>query len=544
MLALVLLLATLCVKVVSVDASVISCRRCPSGSFLRAAQAGGGGTCGRCPPNSTTLDSVNATAAIDCVCVEGHTSDGGSCVPCAAASFKAGVGNHSCTACPANSVSAAGSSTPGACVCGPGYYLDHAPDAPDAPGAPDAPDAPDACVPCAPGAWKAGAGDSHDACLPCDAAAGSVPGATRAEQCLCNAGYAGAPGAACHACEAGKYRERGAPEYICADCPADTYNDQLAATLAVECTACAPHTSTLAATGARSARECACRGGYSRAAAWSAAAGWACRACAAGTYQPAGNQSGCERCAAGKYADQVAADADVCAECGAGSYAGAGRSACTACGHDTWVSVTGAGNCSACPPHSSLPRTGSSNVSDCECGAGFRVERRPHRCEPCAAGAYCPGGGRQLPCEGAWSAAGARACTPCAATSQPVLPQGMTAPTQCQCRPGTEGTHDSACAPCAPGSFQNRSDVDSSAVGFVAVAVACRPCPANTYQPAPGSAACRACPANSTSVAGSDGIDDCHCVFGFHSQFRLRAAAHAHPPHETRASAPGPASVR
>lgn len=360
----------------------LSCHRCPSGSFSRAS-----GTCGRCPPNSTTLDSVNATAAVDCVCVRGHT-DGAllACVACAAGTFKAAVGNHSCTACPEHTVSAGGGSSPDACVCGPGYFADGG-------GA--------GCVPCAPDTWKAGAGAG--ACLPCDAAASAAPGATRVEQCVCNAGYAGAPGAACRACEAGKYRERDA-EYICADCPADTYNDQPAAALAVECAACAANTSTLGAAGARSARECACRGGFARAAAWSEVGGWACRACAAGAYQPAGNQSECERCAAGKYADQVAADADVCAACGAGTYAGAGQSACAACGRDTWA-APGAGGCAACPPHSSLNRTGARNVSECVCGAGFRLERAPHRCEPCAAGAYCPGRGLQLACPGHSSAA-------------------------------------------------------------------------------------------------------------------------------------------
>ena len=479
-----------------VHALELSCRRCPSGSFLRAPPSGQV-ACGLCPPNSTTLDSVNATAATDCVCVAGHTSDGGSCVACAETSFKPVVGNHSCTACPEHTFSAAGSVRQEACVCAPGYSLEEA-----------------SCVPCAPGTWKPGA--SNDACLPCDAAASSVPAATREEQCLCNAGYSGPPGAACHACEAGKYRERDAQEYICADCPADTYNDQLAATLAVECRACATHTSTFDATGARSAQLCVCRGGYSRAAAWSEAAGWACRACAAGSYQPAGNQSECERCAAGKYADQVAADADVCAACAAGSFAPeAGRSACTACGYNTWASVTGAGNCSACPPYSSLNRTGSSNVSDCVCGAGFRLERTPHRCEPCAAGAYCPGRGLELPCEGTWSAAGASECTPCAANSMPVVPQGMTSPAQCQCRPGAEGTHDSDCTLCAPGKFQARTEVDLSALGY-AVAVACQPCPANSYQPAPGSAACPACPGNSSAAAGSDGVNDCYCDAGFH----------------------------
>lgn len=477
----------------------LSCERCPLGAYLNGTS--GDASCMSCPSNSTTPDAINATAVDDCVCVSGYTDMSGLCVACARDTFKSDIGNFACETCPAHTHSAEGSISDTACLCAPGYHL-----------------TPYGCTECADATWKSHTG--NDNCQSCDAAATSVPGATSHEQCLCNAGYSGLPGAACEACAAGKYREASDVRYLCTDCPVDSYHEQLASTVASDCRPCATNTTTLGVAGAASARQCICRSGYARADEWAEAGGWACRACSVGTHQPAANQSSCQECVAGKYTDQVAASADVCASCRAGTYAPSeGLSECVECGVDTWVAGTGSGSCNDCPSHSSLNRTGSSNVSDCVCGAGFRVEATPHRCETCAAGAYCPGRGVQLPCNRSWSGVGAVACTACAANSMPLALQGMTSELQCQCLPGTEGTHDRNCSLCRAGKIQAYEpvvkDVDGAQV-HTATAVWCQDCLAGSYQPASGSTACLPCPAHSSAHAGSDAVGDCYCDAGFY----------------------------
>ena len=491
--------AVLCyISIMHAVCAELSCQRCASGRYLLAGQ------CVACPANSTTLVHVNATAATDCVCVSGFTNVSGMCEACDATFFKAEIGNVSCTACPANTTSRPGSLSPEACECVAGFRL-----------------AVDTCTPCAADTWKHGVGNSG--CEPCDAAAHAAPGSTRAEQCLCNAGYAGRPGASCEACVAGTYRTAVAVQYICTACPVDTYNDALAATAPEQCTPCPNHTSTLNTSAVASARQCTCTAGYYRAAAW--AQDWACRACAAGSYQRADNQSSCEMCTVGKYASAVAAAADVCEACALGKYAPTpGVTVCLLCSPHTWMAERGAGECNACPSNSLLNSSGASNVSDCVCVAGFREQAAPHRCEECAAGAYCPGRGEQRPCNRSWSSAGASTCTACAVNSMPLLAEGMTTPTQCQCRPGSEGTHDSNCSLCPAGKFQEQDyDVSSAAQTAVSVAVSvtCQQCPPDRYQSEVGSVSCLTCPEHAAAPAGSDGVNDCLCVPGFYSTISL-----------------------
>lgn len=107
-----------------------------------------------------------------------------------------------------------------------------------------------------------------------------------------------------------------------------------------------------------------------------------------------------------------------------------------------------------------------------------------------------------------------------------MLLQGMTTPTQCQCQPRAEGTHNSDFSLCAQGKFQAGAELatnlgsgglGSTDLGHVAVTEECQLCPANSYQPTSGSTSCFACPGNLSAAAGSDCIDDCYCDTGFFS---------------------------
>lgn len=482
--------------IMCVNCTELSCQRCATGSYLRTDQ------CVACPLHSTTVDNVNATAAIDCVCVSGFTNVSGHCVPCGAAFFKTDVGNFSCKSCPSNTTSSPGSASLESCECVAGYSLTA-----------------DVCTPCAADTWKNDVGNTG--CQACDPAAHAAPGSTRADQCLCNAGYAGDPGATCEACVAGTYRTD--MEHVCTACPTDTYNADLAAITPGQCIRCPEHTSTVNATGVASALQCTCNAGYYRAATWSN--DWGCRACAPGSYQRASNQSSCELCIAGKYSNVVAAGDDVCEECTPGTYVPVvGSSVCLLCARDTWMDHRGADECNVCPSNSLLNSSGATNISECVCVAGYQRRTNPHRCDDCAAGAFCPGRGEQRLCNRTWSSAGASTCTACAVNSMPLLVEGMTARTQCQCRPGTEGSYDSNCSLCRPGYFQDQFvgyDVsyDGNGAG-IAVAVECRQCPVDHFQHMVGSTSCLACPVNATALAGSDAVDDCFCVPGFYSTIR------------------------
>ena len=106
-----------------------------------------------CPDNSATIVvSAALFSASDCTCNAGYTGpDGGTCVACAAGTYKAGTGDAACDVCPANSASPAGSTVSTACTCNAGYT------------GPDG----GTCVACAAGTYKTVEGPS--ACNVCAA---------------------------------------------------------------------------------------------------------------------------------------------------------------------------------------------------------------------------------------------------------------------------------------------------------------------------------------------------------------------------------------
>jgi len=95
----------------------------------------------------------------------------------------------------------------------------------------------------------------------------------------------------------------------------------------------------------------------------------------------------------------------------------------------------------------------------------------------------------------------------------------------CQCVQGTEGSFNSACALCAPGSFQPCDlsaraehvgahcavEVMGQGTRTSATAVSCTLCPADTYSDAHGAVACSDCPLHASSAPGSVHHTECQC---------------------------------
>ena len=181
---------------------------CPAGTFKNSL---GANACNSCPQNSNTT----ATASTDpsaCLCIPGFTGpNGGNCTgtcirltsvrrvsarqltqvracppptprpACALNTYKSGLGNATCSTCPANSVTlTTGRMAIGDCVCSPGYGGTVV----------------TACVACVANTYKSTT--ATETCVSCPANSVSTgTGATSSSACQCAAGYTGPNGGPC-----------------------------------------------------------------------------------------------------------------------------------------------------------------------------------------------------------------------------------------------------------------------------------------------------------------------------------------------------------
>jgi len=471
------------------------------------------------------------------------------CEPCAPGSFKRAQADEACltcpadhfcpagsiepTACPANSSAAAGRAAVEECLCHAGFHF-----ARDEAGA-------FFCQPCAPGFYNEQVNQSAcvacpvdtfnpdttapsvASCRACDPHAAAPAASFAIEACACNLGYAGAPGEACVACEAGTFRENSS-SYICEACPANTYNVFLHSSSRAACLAC--HANTSSAAGSRSQRACVCDPGLFGV--LDPAAGtdgvYVCTACAPGSFSDDKNASVCTLCAAGKFSTaRGAPSGDTCRACASGSVAlEPGLTACAPCGASLWQNTSMPGHlalpCEACPANASHAQESVVDVFTCVCAAGLYKSPLDFgfRCALCEPGSRCPGADRIEDCPFNTFAVGGvvTECTPCAALSRAATSAPLASPEQCQCVPGAEGAFHEHCALCAPGKFQPL-DLTFNGTGQTgaasAVATACAPCVPNEFQSASGATACVACHPHSSSAAGSDAAEDCTCDAGF-----------------------------
>jgi hypothetical protein len=209
---------------------------------------------------------------------------------------------------------------------------------------------------------------------------------------------------------------------------------------------------TRSASGSNELTDCKCRAGYT-----AASDGVACGACNAGAYKVATGTGQCSTCPVGTSSASGSNELTDC-KCRAGYTAASDGVACGACDAGAYKVATGTGDCSACLAGTSSSASGSTELTDCT---------------DCLAGTYSSGG--------------KSSCTDCLAGTY-----------------FTTVDNVDQCASCAAGT--------SSAAG-AADATSCTDCLAGTYS-AVGAGECTACPQNMNSDKGAKEPSDCKCKAG------------------------------
>ncbi|EKX30850.1 hypothetical protein GUITHDRAFT_122941, partial [Guillardia theta CCMP2712] len=489
-----------------------SCSACPPGTYSNgsraascsgncsssaALEAWGATGCTGCPTHSTSLRGSSSQA--DCIC-EGGFYDAGAgsmtrqgvnaaanasraggpdCRPCAEGSYSNGTGSSVCAQCPANAVSAAGSSFVWECKCHAGFY-----DASPLANLSGARRWGPACSPCAAGSYSDLQGST--ACTACPAGMTSrLTGSTSILDCQCMSGmYMDPKSGDCVTCLPGTYNNESrltfcqhCPSHTqsqagsssihdclcdlgffsspngstaCSSCPAGHYNDELGATY---CKRCGSHQTSPAQS--TSISDCECLPGFSP--------GWLANV-SAGGQQPL-DRFGCDPCQPGTYKP------------------GPGNGTCTNCPAGSYASEGGATSCTACPPHSSSA-AGSVSQADCGCEAGYML---------------VPGNGSLVPGPN---------------LSLQVVPSGPTSnttPGYAACRMCPPGYYKpekglKSCSACPPGTYSNGSRAASCSGN----------CSSSAALEAWGATGCTGCPTHSTSLRGSSSQADCICEGGFY----------------------------
>ena len=541
------------------------CAACEAGSYMAESAAT---VCAACAPNS---DSARASAeAAACICNAGYAGpDGGPCSACQPGRYKALAGSTPCVLCPAGTFGAeegqrscAGNcssdsfSLPGSddqedCKCNAGYtgadggpcFVCVAGRFKESPGSVE-------CVVCQPGTFSEAVGAKDKAlCLSCPVNTTSGAGATRADDCSCNAGYTGKRGGPCTACKAGFHKPR-LGEEPCIECLAGTYSHPDTSTFNVEmegveavcvqegfegapnCSACPAHSFSPPRSFRR--QHCVCDAGHS------GSNGGECTACVPGFYKHFNGSSPCITCAPGFYSSVDAAticsqcppgsfapaeassrltkctcnagydgpDGGPCEQCAEGKYRPAAEDGCIACEGGKYSNATGSTSCLACPLFTLSP-VGSDEQKDCACVKGYSGGAGGP-CVACSAGTFkaTDGSAECVACDaGSYSAlTAASSCLSCPLYT--VAPVGSNARTDCSCRAGfTRESGSESCVPCGPGSFKS-----------VPGQSPCVLCVADTFNALAGqnsSDACLPCPAFSTSLLGSSSREACSCAAGY-----------------------------
>ena len=140
---------------------------------------------------------------------------------------------------------------------------------------------------------------------------------------------------------------------------------------------------------------------------------------------------------------------------------------CTACEAGGYKVTAGTGSCSACPSHTSSAE-GGDELTDCQCVLGYTAASDGMACEACEAGTFK-------------GAAGTAACETC-----PAHAESSSGSVLCQCSGGFTGADGGPCSACLAGE----------------------------YKATAGSGICTECPSQTSSAEGSDALVDCKCVPG------------------------------
>ena len=520
------------------EASSITCKPCPIGTFNPSYGIVGTESCLKCPAGRWSADTARPSLSGCTQCERGKKGPNNgqttvnACVLCAseteyqdepgkalcksAACAKGTWGSSAdttvppvCTACPAGKFNAArGLTSQEECSdCGLGRWSDTL-------GA----TGPNDCTLCGTGKYSISEGASQQsACISCS-----------------NGRYQNSKGGAfCAACAAGMYGDKpgqSSSAGSCTSCPAGKYSGATGLTGPHLCNACRPGT-WLDAVGSTDPSDCkACDKGKASEAV-GAAAESTCKGCLVGIqYQDESGKAVCKNmaCPAGKYSTSGAV-ADVkstCADCPKGTFSGliglTDISDCNDCSTGRYgdeVAQTRSVDCKLCAAGSSNPHSKKATSGSCKaCGKGtYQPEAGQATCVACAKGTYGTTESETNPdkcnlCEkGKYgSAESKQQCDACPLGRYNNL-RGSTAFDDCiQCPAGTYGSLPAEttkkCAGLCPwGTF-------SAMVGLTDRAD-CKLCSLGTYEDEAGqnsTTGCKVCPAGRANpVTGSTKAGDC-----------------------------------
>jgi hypothetical protein len=365
------------------------------------------------------MSPSGSTNTTDCLCMAGYSGvNGGPCVACGEAEWKAVNGSSPCIKCANNSMSVKGSTSVKACLCKPGYTGED--------GGP--------CTACELGRYKEESGAF--ACRNCTANTTTLErGSSKYLNCLCNSGFelVGMSSSSdkqnitiCAACAVGKYKQAPGLPQVCLSCP------DYKTTLRV---------------GSMVQNECVCVPGW-----YSAFNSSSCQMCAENSFKASAGNEACTLCFPHAISPAGSNTSSAC-QCVRG-FTGPNGRACAQCMPGQYKTVIRSSQCLQCVANSISP-AGSTNATECVCNAGFVGQLGG----PCSA---CPRDTCAL--KNTVSATGV--CMPCPAhsISEPQSP-GVTS---CKCLPGYEGTAGGPCTPCGLGYYRGSTDS------------ACRQCPPYT----------------------------------------------------------------
>ena len=498
------------------------CLGCNAGSY---SQFSASSTCFQCPvnawsaPNSTSPDNCSCNGgffAINTSCVACDAgkykmvSGSSACVPCLSGQFSISgssscifcqKGKYSsttsvtCIPCPPNSYSAIGSNIPSNCSCNLGYFGQNG----------------TVCEPCKAGSFSPNEGAVYcsacpsnsysqivaaTACLSCPLGSFSFPGSSDVVNCSCNVGYFGFNGGKCTVCSVGKYTNKNGSS-ICLPCREGLYNNFTGASICLMC----PEGSS-SANGSTNIKNCSCMAGHF------GVDGSQCQLCESGKFKNTSGSAQCIQCPVSKTSspDRKSCVDEPCADlnksCNAGYFLSPQPIVplfVEECPKDPYVL------CSPCPTNMYSPPN-SQNISACECNQGFTNFVGQFVCAACEAGTYksMSGSSPCIACQsGKYSSSKASiTCTGCPENS---TSQGSSSSIiNCTCNKGYFASSSLLCMGCPPGKYKP-----------IIGTISCFLCPEGYFSPNKYSTACLQCPSNTTSIEGSNSIQNCTCDIGY-----------------------------
>ena len=322
------------------------------------------------------------------------------------------------------------------CLCKPGFEGDE-----------------NGCTACEAGKFKSNI--SNTLCISCvevkPDSGHDILSSTSVDDCKCNAGFS-LQEALCVQCVSGKYKDVQFSDNSCNDCLEGSYCPR-GSIDPIECFG-----NSMSEVGAKTKDGCLCNTGYE---------------IQVSSYV-------CSECPQGKYKD-VVSNRDFCEDCTA----------------NTYNNLTAQSVCVACPDNSFVSSEGSTQISDCQCNAGYQ-KNIDESCSECPLNYY---------------------------RSQDMVDTELDACQQCSfesyiASTGSKSSYDCIICPIHSSRENNEGEVFLECTcnaGYTPGQTDCEACGVGKYKSSRSPDACSVCPPNSNSAEGSTSAMHCRCNPGYYA---------------------------